>query len=300
MGLLSNYIMVNLLFYSDPHGRVSRTRLAKYVKTYNIDAIICCGDVCDDRYIRPIAKRAAAQGVHWSNLVTDSQVLALRRKTMQSGKEVIQVLASQKIPLYIIPGNWDISLNTDFASTYCKQQNVIVVDTEFAVHESFGIVGYGKVSHTELQGDSPKSLKEYTQKYKQMEKAYEKLALKCGADKPILLLSHNPPYNTQLDWVENSRSGKKRAHVGSLVIRRLVEQFSPSLVLCGHIHERKGTCKLRKTGCINGGQAGVYVISNTAMAVSKRSGSTSDSTKSSEDSLLHKKLGKWQISELKR
>jgi len=47
----------------------------------------------------------------------------------------------------------------------------------------------------------------------------------------IILVAHSPPYNTSLDMISS------KEHVGSLAIRRIIEQKKPLLSLHGHIHE---------------------------------------------------------------
>lgn len=78
-----------------------------------------------------------------------------------------------------------------------------------------------------------------------LKKKYKKLDVK----KRFVLISHNPPYNTQADLL---LSGE---HVGSLSVRRFVEDNNPNLLLCGHIHEAKSIDKINKTLIINPGPA---------------------------------------------
>jgi len=70
-----------------------------------------------------------------------------------------------------------------------------------------------------------------------------------------VLFSHTPPANTRLDRI---RGG---SHVGSLAVRRFLEQTDCNLCICGHIHEAVGTDLLGGTILINPGMlaAGGYV-----------------------------------------
>ena len=63
-----------------------------------------------------------------------------------------------------------------------------------------------------------------------------------------ILVSHPPP-NGVVDVV---RSGE---HVGSTSVRRIVEEFRPPLVLCGHIHEGRGVARIGPTTVVNPGPA---------------------------------------------
>lgn len=73
-------------------------------------------------------------------------------------------------------------------------------------------------------------------------------------------LFHSPPHNTMLDW--GSPHGrheflKLSDHVGSIEVRRFIEQVQPYLVLCGHCHESVVTGDYRvdlgNTRCVNPG-----------------------------------------------
>jgi hypothetical protein len=82
-------------------------------------------------------------------------------------------------------------------------------------------------------------------------------------------LFHAPPYNTLLDW--STPSGRQdflrlSDHVGSVEVRRFIEQNQPYLVLCGHCHESVvlGDYKtdIGQTRCVNpGSQTHIDVLS---------------------------------------
>ena len=65
-----------------------------------------------------------------------------------------------------------------------------------------------------------------------------------------VFVPHAPPYNTQLDVTHSGR------HVGSTAVRKFIEQFRPDAVVCGHIHEARGTDTLGTSRIINCGPAG--------------------------------------------
>lgn len=64
---------------------------------------------------------------------------------------------------------------------------------------------------------------------------------------PVILVSHVPPYNTQVDKLHNGK------HVGSKAIRAIIEQYQPDLCITGHIHEAKGKDIILKTPIYNHG-----------------------------------------------
>jgi Icc-related predicted phosphoesterase len=81
-----------------------------------------------------------------------------------------------------------------------------------------------------------------------------------------IFVPHAPPKDTSLDRLPGGR------HVGSTAVRTFIERFQPDLVLCGHIHEARGTERLGKTLMVNCGPAGkgsyaVVTVSDTVEAV---------------------------------
>ena len=77
-----------------------------------------------------------------------------------------------------------------------------------------------------------------------------------------VLVSHPPPRG----YVDVVGSG---AHVGSTSIRAIVEEFQPPLVLCGHIHEARGTDEIGSARIVNPGPvaAGHYALVEIADGV---------------------------------
>jgi uncharacterized protein len=71
-----------------------------------------------------------------------------------------------------------------------------------------------------------------------------------------ILCPHAPPLGTACDRLPNG------AHVGSAVIRSFVDREQPDLVLCGHIHESRGTDSNGRTQVVNPGPAlaGHYAV----------------------------------------
>jgi Icc-related predicted phosphoesterase len=61
-------------------------------------------------------------------------------------------------------------------------------------------------------------------------------------DENTLLLLHCPPYGFFDE--------RKGAHVGSVSIRRVIEEKRPLAAFFGHIHEYRGTSMLGKTALI--------------------------------------------------
>lgn len=71
---------------------------------------------------------------------------------------------------------------------------------------------------------------------------------------------HPPPYGSGLDEAPEltddlrpAYAGRSLIPVGSRAVLKVIEKYQPLVSLHGHIHEGKGTRKLRRTLCINPG-----------------------------------------------
>lgn len=66
-------------------------------------------------------------------------------------------------------------------------------------------------------------------------------------NKILILITHQPPYNTKLDMVN-------RQHAGSKSILKLIEELKPRLNICGHLHENiSKKDRINKTFIVNPG-----------------------------------------------
>ncbi|MHA1376823.1 MAG: metallophosphoesterase family protein [Candidatus Helarchaeota archaeon] len=93
------------------------------------------------------------------------------------------------------------------------------------------------------------NFKEYLKKNKSISELLEELPKPRDFSKTIYIM-HSPPFNCKLDTVYDGRL------VGSIDIRKFIEKNQPNLVLCGHIHECRGTSYIGETRCMNDGQIG--------------------------------------------
>ena len=99
-------------------------------------------------------------------------------------------------------------------------------------------VGVGAISPE--NGTRTVEISEYEKQYKTIEDDLKILTKKSPPEKTIYLF-HSPPYETDLDRAD--LDGKKvdhtpvDVHVGSIAIKRFIEERSPYITLHGHVHE---------------------------------------------------------------
>lgn len=74
--------------------------------------------------------------------------------------------------------------------------------------------------------------------------------------KNLIVISHQPPHGTKADIIESG------AHVGSLSIKKFIDDYQPAVVITGHIHEAFSIDHVGETLVINPGSLddGRYAI----------------------------------------
>ena len=138
----------------------------------------------------------------------------------------------------MVPGNHESIASIDFlASMYSP--GVYNLHGSGIVVDGVGFFGCGLSDIGFFSLDDDDMEKNLLDAYKLVKKS-----------KKRIMITHTPPYDTNLDelgWVK----------AGSKGIRRAIEVLKPKLCLCGHIHETFGfEDKIGKTRIINVGRNG--------------------------------------------
>ncbi len=153
----------------------------------------------------------------------------------EEAKKVIETVSRYNPNLYAQPGNMDqsqVERYLDDLGINLHSKGVII--------QGVGFFGVGGSNHTPFNTPT-----EYTeQEIKEfVQKGYEEIkhvTLK-------VLVSHTPPYNTNVDIVGGGH------HVGSVSIREFIEKYQPQVCLTGHIHEAVGKDRIGDTIILNPG-----------------------------------------------
>jgi Icc-related predicted phosphoesterase len=137
-------------------------------------------------------------------------------------QKIIKTLAVDAIPVLYVWGNMDR------------------VDPDFQVEGVNAICLHGKKTEfkdVEIVGLSGNAW------------SYDFLSDMEKSDKPLIIVSHEPPK----DCLDTTWSG---SHAGDVIIRNFIESVQPDLMVCGHIHEAHGEAKIGKTIVCNVGKLG--------------------------------------------
>jgi Icc-related predicted phosphoesterase len=148
---------------------------------------------------------------------------------------ILDYLLQYNTQLYAVAGNCDFSDVSD-----------LLLRKNMSLHgrciqmKNFNIIG--------LEGSLP-CPGHTPNEYSERELAAFLTAAKKGNDddKPLVLVSHQPPYNTLNDMILNG------VHVGSKAVRVFIEEEQPLICFTGHIHEGFGIDSIGRTKIVNPG-----------------------------------------------
>jgi Icc-related predicted phosphoesterase len=264
---------MKFLIVGDLHGKKPE------IKLKNFDAVILPGDFCSDEGKDLILKVAVdpkkgRRKREWFDIIGMDKAEEMIERQLKTGREVLESLNSLGKKIYVIPGNWDYAgipnsmsdwdlEREDHYHTLLKGLTNLVDCHQKAIDiGDYIIIGHGMYGYPELpQHDVikknhtkewfQKEKKEYEEILGKIDKLFQK-AQKKG--KPVILLSHNVPFNTKLDIIKNKKSGERYGlHFGSVVARKMIERWQPLVCIGAHMHESYGKDYLGRTLLINAG-----------------------------------------------
>ncbi|HII14738.1 MAG TPA: hypothetical protein HA362_00335 [Nanoarchaeota archaeon] len=149
----------------------------------------------------------------------------------------IKMLEQAKKPLIIIPGNHESEREM---AEVCKKYPFCIylhrAAYDFGGYLFFGFGGGG---------------------FSERNPEFERIGKRVQADakgKKIILITHGPPYGTNLDLLPGM------GHRGCKSIRHFIEDAKPMAAISGHLHETGGsTDRIEKTFVINPGPLGALL-----------------------------------------
>jgi len=149
---------------------------------------------------------------------------------------MLSMLNNTGKPVLMIPGNHETSTNLRKACSLFK--NIIYLHKrsyEVANYLFLGHGGGGFSTHNP-----------------QFEKIAKVFSKKITKEKITILVSHEPPYGTKLDFING--------HCGSKSLRKFIDKNPLKLVICGHLHENKNKIdKINGALIINPGPYGKII-----------------------------------------
>lgn len=166
--------------------------------------------------------------------------------THDEAENTLNKIAESGAELIAIPGNCD---SEDICSAIDKS-DAFNCHNNIYDNENLAVYGFGGSNPTPFNTPFEFSEDEIYNNIKELIIRFNKnININNENAKFKILLTHAPPIYTNADKIENGN------HVGSSSVRKIIEEFQPDLVICGHIHEAKSSDKIGKTTIINPGMA---------------------------------------------
>ncbi len=150
------------------------------------------------------------------------------------GKLILEELRNAGKPIVTVPGSWDKEL-----IEFLDKQNVSVHGKSIVVND-VAFYGYGGARTPFGTPFEPSDLEIENG----LRAAYKNISHKAVK----VQVTHAPPANTKLDVIYSG------AHVGSEAVRKIIQEFEPTVAISAHIHESKGVDALGKTTLVNPGR----------------------------------------------
>ncbi|MBW6461941.1 MAG: metallophosphoesterase [DPANN group archaeon] len=256
---------MKILCISDFHGKFPN-KLYSFAKEEKPDLVLVAGDLSESDAFRDL------QFKNWNKLKSGETIETIigKRKfkqLLQSSAEsvtnIFTKLEKLDVPVIIIIGNADHT--TQSLSTYGLEksgidhlalnfENIILVDRTFIEIDNLAIVAHGgyrgvKSRKSHKEGDSLKYATHKTQYKKDLKSLFKNMKDKTQT----IFLTHDVPFNTEMDLVNLETSPMNGKHVGDDVYRASIEKYKPAINICGHMHENQGKEIIKDTIVANCG-----------------------------------------------
>jgi len=150
---------------------------------------------------------------------------------------ILKELSRSGSKVLFVPGNMDAPALAERQDT----DDIACLHGKAVVHGEACFIGIGGA--IESQFGAPFEFSE-----QEAARTLSKASEACSSQF-LIVVSHCPPRDTKLDLAGG------RWHVGSVSVRRLIEEKKPALVVCGHIHEAQGTDSIGDSLIVNVGAA---------------------------------------------
>jgi uncharacterized protein len=166
--------------------------------------------------------------------------------------DILHLVSEMNPSVFAVSGNCDHPDAEKYLMDEKLSLNAVI--REFQDYIFFGLSGSlpcpGKTPH------------EYSEE--EFEVILDSLVFPAG--KPLLMVSHQPPYGTINDEVTTD------FHVGSKTIRSFIEKHQPLICFTGHIHEGVGIDHIGNTAVVNPGpaSAGGYAMAEISEGTIKK------------------------------
>lgn len=173
-------------------------------------------------------------------------------------RDILEALNSLGKPVFVIAGNHETDELLKQAAF--GLMNIIPIDKRIIEFGNYILIGYGGGGFSLVDERFEKITKVFKDRLKKLQNAQKK-EIKAQLDdksrkearKKIILVTHQPPYGTDVDLIHGQ-------HAGCKSFTHFIREVQPILAIAGHLHETAGKKdKIGKTIVINPGWQGVIL-----------------------------------------
>lgn len=161
-------------------------------------------------------------------------------------RDILEALNSLRKPVFIIAGNHETDELLKEAAFGLI--NIHPIDKRIAEFGDCVLMGYGGGGFSLVDNRFEKITKVFKDKLKKLIKGSKE-----HQKKKLILVTHQPPYGTDVDLIHGQ-------HAGCKSFTRFIREVQPVLAITGHLHETAGKKdKIGKTMVINPGWNGMIL-----------------------------------------
>ena len=260
---------MRILAIGDFHGKFPE-KLMNRIKNEKIDLVLSTGDYAGIDEWRPLLRKvfkATEKGkdISVEELLGKKKYRKLLEKDFVEGKIPLKELNKFKVRVFSVFGNgdWYKAFFNDYGKYYEKTvrklRYIKNINRGKGSFKGMKIVGFGGYLDNDVYfsrkgrkaiNDTLKQNRKRRKRYNEEKRKFMKLM----KSKPDILLLHYNPYKC-LDKMKAKGYALSGSNMGIGFFNRGIKKYSPLLVICGHMHENQGKCKIGKTVVINPGAA---------------------------------------------
>ena len=160
----------------------------------------------------------------------------------ETGKQVLDKLVSKHEYIFSVIGNCD---EPEFIGEIESQD--VSVQKGLVFHNGLAIAGSGGASIFTNTTANERTEEDLITDFEIVQNSAQSCIDKDGRWNNLILISHNPPKGKKCD------SPAQEVHAGSQLLTDLIVDYSPLLVVTGHIHEGVSIEQIGKSTVINPG-----------------------------------------------
>lgn len=251
-----------VLAIGDLHGSFPE-RLKRIAR--KADLILCTGDYSNSDKIRKIIFKNWVNK-EWYEAIGINKAIKFEKESFDSGLKVMKDMNKIGKPVYSVWGNSDFNkearnsgiFQDKYEDRINKFKNFKIIHKKKVNIFGMNILGYGGYLDVTdfIKHPISKNPKDVKRRLKRYNKSREKLLKFIGKYNPrdFIFLIHYPPYKC-MDKINYPGSPMNGRFGGFQPYNEVIKKYKPALVICGHIHENQGVCKMGKTIIVNTGSA---------------------------------------------